>query len=585
MKNDIFSTRPGVLALVAVPFATILLAVGCQDNPALVNLDTSPAATADESALDQAPVAPVALADGIRENFGPRLGVSTRVVGDLRPHSAVVVQLEATANAEVAGGIVEVRLPTMAAMEYAGLDKRLRYPVGSKIPIVGSWVVPRMTPGQTWKQSVSFRLPEKGYYNVAVDITARGDGPLDHDPDFADRSNAHFWILASEAGGRVTQDFDAEVFPDRIVPQPGPFRARPGWLSASSSPLVGPDISRDAQATSSQLVFVEAVYYHEGQYHPAVGSRANALLFSQEDTTNERHDVPTNGIVSFRCPGRQQWLEGAYTLPGSRYAHGSATDAYFSASPSNCGDTIQLVGSGVYYLYWSYLNEVIPRINAHFGFSRSAVEWRIIRGDTYYRWGPFVDRIEFTATVILKSRAAHEYVHALHHKSMGGLWRAGNCDPHITDKPSSYSCAYQEGVADYGAAVGARHRTWEGVDWVDSVPSNRDLGEIEGNVAGLFWDLIDNNNEANDRTTYPSHYVFSVFKTCRLRYARPYTSWKGVPSFVWCLENRVDRAVHRSKFPGAPAPWSPTSLSERAREPSNWNADDIRSTWLQNLGR
>ena len=50
--------------------------------------------------------------------------------------------------------------------------------------------------------------------------------------------------------------------------------------------------------------------------------------------------------------------------------------------------------------------------------------------------------------------------------------------------------------------------------------------------------------------------------------------------FVWCLENRVNATVHRQHFPGINPP---RYVSEEATEPSDWNADDIRSTWLLNL--
>lgn len=100
------------------------------------------------------------------------------------------------------------------------------------------------------------------------------------------------------------------------------------------------------------------------------------------------------------------------------------------------------------------------------------------------------------------------------------------------------------------------------------LPAGRDPAEIEGNVAAFLWDLIDSRNEGNDRTTYPGRYV-----------------WTGVPNLVWCLENRVDMAAHRARFPRAPVPSTPIMLREYASEPSNWNADHIRSTWVQNLGR
>ena len=54
-----------------------------------------------------------------------------------------------------------------------------------------------------------------------------------------------------------------------------------------------------------------------------------------------------------------------------------------------------------------------------------------------------------------------------------------------------------------------------------------------------------------------------------------------VSDLVWCLENRVDDDVHDDNFPGISAP---SDATEAATEPDEWDADDIRSTWLLNVG-
>ena len=68
-------------------------------------------------------------------------------------------------------------------------------------------------------------------------------------------------------------------------------------------------------------------------------------------------------------------------------------------------------------------------------------------------------------------------------------------------------------------------------------------------------------------------------RTCRVSGS---SNINDVSDFVWCLENRVNTSVHNYNFPGISAP---SSASESATEPSDWDADDIRDTWLQNVGK
>jgi len=54
-----------------------------------------------------------------------------------------------------------------------------------------------------------------------------------------------------------------------------------------------------------------------------------------------------------------------------------------------------------------------------------------------------------------------------------------------------------------------------------------------------------------------------------------------VSDFVWCLENRIDGTEHGNRFPGISVP---DQVREAASEPSDWDADEIRATWIQNVG-
>lgn len=96
-------------------------------------------------------------------------------------------------------------------------------------------------------------------------------------------------------------------------------------------------------------------------------------------------------------------------------------------------------------------------------------------------------------------------------------------------------------------------------------------------IAALFTDLIDSADEGDDRTNYPAHYVSEVLRTCRVDGSKR----NDVSDFVWCLENRVSDVVHNSNFPGIDAP---DNATEGASEPSDWDADDIRRTWIQSVG-
>lgn len=256
---------------------------------------------------------------------------------------------------------------------------------------------------------------------------------------------------------------------------------------------------------------------------------------------------------------------------------------YWAFSRDHCGKSFLLIGSRVNYLPWRYLHLSAINIISHFGHSRGRVHWKVDwnkEKSYYYSW------LWFNKIVLNKYGydhpwiVAHEYTHALHDKGLGGRWKVRNCSPHYLDSISSYTCAFSEGLADYGGVIGSGgdfRRYFEEFD--NAEPGVK--GKIEGHVAALFMDLIDDEDEEGDKTSLYSRYVIDVFKTCRVNVS----SWKDrndVSDFVWCLERSPNNALHRRHFPGIDPP---RRVSEQAKEPPDWDRAKIRSTWLHNLKR
>ena len=54
-----------------------------------------------------------------------------------------------------------------------------------------------------------------------------------------------------------------------------------------------------------------------------------------------------------------------------------------------------------------------------------------------------------------------------------------------------------------------------------------------------------------------------------------------VSDFVWCLEEAVTANIHEQQFDDIP---TPTAVREWAIEPNDHDDEDIRGTWIQNIG-
>ncbi|MYA43516.1 MAG: hypothetical protein F4Z31_17450 [Gemmatimonadetes bacterium] len=504
----------------------------------------------------------------------------------LSPSAPVTLLIEGVATEPVTSGEVVVTLPTKAAMDYAGPGNSLYFPIGRTLPVFGRWTLPAMAAGDVWQQRITIPAMEKGYYQVALAADIQGP-PSDRGPFLIDEVYRQVWMFISDVGATLTPFFDGSVFPDGARPVAGPIQAH--GIGGDAGDVASTGMA--GAAASSSSLYTEVVY-SDSIFQPAVGAKITGSFYRRSDdrkrgTTTKT--VPNSGIVRWTCPTSSEYLGGDAAVPATSQVEAGEKklNLWWYASHADCGDTITVFGSRDVYLPWYNLDQAASIIEREFGHHRGRIKWKVdhTKIGASYKWGLLSDHITF-GTTDYDDRwvAGHEFTHALHTKAMGGNWRADNCNPHYVSRVSSYKCAFMEGLADYGGTVGdpdnsSPRYSWE--NWTTSNPGTH--GKIEGHVAALFHDLIDGGKETNDETEYDAKYVMTVFRTCRIRWGLRNTSAKrnDVSDFVWCLENRVDEDTHDDHFPGIGAP---NSASEDATEPDEWDEDDIRKTWIKNVG-
>ena len=515
-----------------------------------------------------------------KDPHGTRFKVSLDVEGDLSPMASVTVWIEGVATEKLLGGEVRVLLPTMAAMAHAGSDERPNYPLGKDLPVEESWDLPIMDAGDTWKESVSIRLPGKGYYHVAVDVEARGADDK-WNPFVFDDGQGEAWLFVVDGGGFVTNEFDEKVFGDDLVPQPGPFRTK--YESRTSGDAVGADMVAASAAGAPPYISLLVGYYHGGRFESAAGAEVQGMYLDVGDSYGNIiiREVPGSGFVTFPCPATENahYISVSSQVPTTSEINANHYIGGIELDQSDCGDMFLMTVSDKWYMPWSNLKVAIPRVDNHLSRSRSRVNYKYSSSSGGGGYSRGTDRITFYRGGYFSLRVAgHEYGHALKNETLGGTWNASRCTARYRSSPkaeTSYECAFKEGFADYAGSV-AHGDDWQWEDFPDSITSGTP-GKIEGSVAALFYDLMDSANEGDDETAYSAWDVTEAFRTCRVnRNSRR----NNVSHFVWCLEDRVDATVHRDNFPGLSVPYNP-----RGYRRSSWDADDIRSTWLQNVGR
>ena len=537
------------------------------------------------------------LADGNTEEFDSivhplrgRIDLTISATGPLSPNVGVALTIEGVAREAIDSGEVVLTLPTRALMDHAG-GKQL-----PGLPVKARWDLPPMAEGDTWSGSYTVPGEAEGWYRVMANAYTHGP---DGGAYLFDEALGEAWMHVSETDGELTGFFEDSISP----PVAGPAA---GWPTASR-----PDSNSTNWHPDSVFLAVVYTVSEDQGFKPAVRARIWGSLKKEDRGWEDlgRVTVPGDGIVAFKCPKNYgEYLAGGGDAPDTYRVQGRKDIANWGANKSSCGKLVQLEVLAHRYLPWRLLNLAADTLTQHFGHSRGRIKWNLRwGGGSSYNGLPGFDKITLNWRAAASSRffwtVAHEYGHALHHKALGGIWwRSPNCNPHRLHVPSSYKCALKEGFADYAGTVGSggyREACFERFGEPENEEDKREerepgckigsdrKAEVEGYVAALFMDLIDDTEERGDWTEYSGHYVAEVFKTCEAKgkFGWLIPNWRArhnVSDIVWCLENHIEPAYHDtdSVFDGLNVP---DDVKHDAENPPNWNSSDIRVTWLKNL--
>ena len=585
------------------------LVSGCAEE--LIDEDSEP--LVDEAADTGAGLAAYGATEGtdiIVDPLRGRIDLAISATGPLLPNKGIALTVGGVAREAIDSGEVVLTLPTRALMDHVGEGD-------PELPAVARWVLPPMAKGDTWSGSYTVPGEAAGYYRAMANAYTHGpDGGLWLFDDVLGGA----WMYVSETDGQLTRFFEDSLFPDSVHPMAGPAAGWPtaggAWTASRRNPnttTLDPD--------SVYLLVVYSISEREG-FKRAVGAEVEASIGKFQGKGQVYRDlgsvtVPEDGIVAFECPEKYtEWISGFVRAPDTDYVPGGGTIAFWSGNNSHCGQLTQVEVEARGYLPWRLLDLSADAITKHFGYVRGRVGWDVLDGDdadnAYYDRSQ--DRIFLGWGMAAQDRfhwvAAHEYGHAYHHLALGGLWKTENCYEHYVGWPSSYTCALSEGFANYAGTVGsvsAEHPDGylrDCFEWFGSLKAPKNTyyrcknvahyrkAEVEGWVAALFVDLIDDNDDNDERGDYTElsgRFVAEVFKTCEIKQARwgPLPdSWEvrdDVSDIVWCLEYYIEPAYHEpdSVFDGIDAPEGVHRFP--LNPPWGWNQADIRKTWLWNL--
>ena len=196
-------------------------------------------------------------------------------------------------------------------------------------------------------------------------------------------------------------------------------------------------------------------------------------------------------------------------------------------------------------------------------------------------WTPSNDHI-----YIQRSRAtgsdgvfvvAHEYGHALHNASLGGLV-TGQCpSPHYVDGAYNEQCAFTEGVANWHALVsrGTDIGSWY-TTLHDGFPTTNGY-KVEGAVAAFMFGITDSGGGAR----YPASWTADVVLTCSVSHSGSWSHVSAAEGLVWCLEGGVSSSDQSSYFSGSSISTVSTSSTPPESNPTRTNK--VRPIWLWHL--
>lgn len=538
--------------------------------------------------------------------------VSLDAIGALGANRTFLVAVTVKASDISSRIIVKVHVPEETVAASAGRSDGFRVPVGSPIPPVAERAF-TLDAGSEFSFSIPIRILEPGSYRVSASVFRVGGDTLA--APIADAVHREMWLFLSAAGGDVGPEFEDTRVPPQFWPAPGPWRERPILQGATArSKASGP-----SQATASEAGYdyFQFVYwdYDSASYVPLPLVSVHHTTYREEYGNTVEigsgYDGPgTNGLLAFYCGGLapEEWYSGGAEMVNNMislrgiaqfgWIGGSGGEGcgsfstpstpYTVIAPSNKGRvysamTFAAIASREFFSQTrGWIGVWAPETGNRAFYERGSDEITIDAGAAWGDYGRFV--------------AGHEYGHALHHKSLGGIQGSDCPSPHFNDQSTSLSCAFYEGFATY-------HATASGFPYFDLEGENYTVGRVcqgysctegsiidgsvvEGAVASFLFSLTDAVGSPSDSVSFPGVYVTDIIRSCQLFTSPPAIIRRinGADLGSYCMERRVSPSVREAYFPTR----SYTTIefsSEQAVEPPGWTPDRVKALWKWALYR
>ena len=542
--------------------------------------------------------------------------------GSMRPGDLITINASAKALYPNSDAEFFVFLPEVEAAKATSWDDDFRMPKGE----IGRVVEERRSvAGQEFfTEELKLRIPSAGYFRVVATARLRAPGRISDEGSWIqDVATRSIWLFISDEGGRVTQTFDASVFPKESRRELGPFRDKRRPSGTPSADVPAPQAGDPRRATTSTLagsrssscasnkICLDVQYVDDatGRTEPLPDARLDVVwedVVLDDPGYKETDWTDSRGRAEFDCPSAYYEGAGDVRLVNLDVGIVPEVSASLYLTDSACGRVSSVQSDPEQSIVYVNFSDAIPSIESLTGESRGKILVHVVASnanDTCVYGTTPTERITMLRNRASSGKncvwgdwgrfaAAHEYGHALHHAALGGLaidslLIANGCRDHDWEVQTSLACAFNEGFASYlalasvGSGVFALEDSVEVNWWLGS--EGNDGARQDGSVAAVFWDIDDAGSEPHDALNLSGAYIADVVRTCKVRVGTSWVDRSGIDHLVYCFENRVDSSITGNSSYFSTRATDPTDQRESAVEPSGWTAARIRSIWLRNL--
>ena len=532
------------------------------------------------------------------------------VDGALKPETPIHLTVTYTANFSTHAADLRITLPEVEYAKLSDWGQEYETPPGIQLPATVKSSHPFAAEGN-FEHRTEFSVPVAGIYRVHA--TAES-GKL-HADEIKERAqpttHETAWLLVTETGGRVLDDFDPAVVPNGFYRQPGPFRKIDPGEPKPSQAGVGAFLAPLARnlfgslSCPSDKVCIRFVYYDNdlNGTHTLRNLRYNWKFVNLPEGATAKSGSgvsDSQGRIRVACPDFSAQGAGTVSFDDAKAKIVPRTDHTFSWGHGDCGEELDVTLPSREGRTWVNAWHSIRNSEQKFVTRRKMRIQVNPPGETRCGYLPAPDVIR----VIQNGRwrciwgsyglfvLPHEYGHALHEKSLGGVAAIDTtCYTHYPHTREALGCAYNEGWADYYALAVRPTVFGSAVPWLSDY-SDKKFGDNEyyetgydgahysGIITAFFYDLFDDTSEPHDSLDLDEETVTRMMGRCKVKEGTTWISPTGIDHLIWCLEAQVDTVITGGDDYFTTRDPDPTDQNQSDH---GWNEDHIRTLWLKNL--